>query len=72
MALPTVMDLRALIDCGQSFVNERLVGAKLAAAGFARVLEEEEIAVEQEEVTAAIFVSEELKTGFFLLVDFIV
>lgn len=41
------------------------MGAKLAATGFARVLEEEEIAVEQEEVTAAIFTSEELKRGCF-------
>jgi hypothetical protein len=34
-----------------------LVGVKLVATGFARVLEEAEIAVEHEEVTAAIFVS---------------
>jgi len=71
-APPTAIHLRALTDWGYSFENERLAAAKLVVVGFVRVLEEAEIAVEHEEVTAAIFVcrvrseeKEKEKWGFF-------
>lgn len=44
-APPTAMHLRALAGWKLSLENERLVGEKLLATGFARVLEEAETAV---------------------------